>query len=410
MGGKTRLDGLVMPRDYGISLRVKDGGKLFVSPVKYAIGNMMLETPFQLGLRIKEKAEREGIDFEELKGDFAKGLRRRGCDVSKSFSDVVSSVKRYNDTVTANVISRDGDDVHDVVLNNPSLTSRGNFVYGGARCDCSDSHWGEPKKREIMCSHLAALEIALYKDSNSRLSAENNLTGLAPSQRFERASMPFNLFGVGSERRVDSVSGQILTDMLVDYFASGKSMFEIDKQVLDRPEVYTVALVGAIKSESDGAQFNVLRQGVSKSGKLRKTDREYSGALKAMFGRVEKVLGDAGFERSGYGLDFKGTGFETVGKRFRRGNIVYSLGVSEECPVPLVLKKTLDEKLGAVLDGDDSRVDFPLCRVGQEYRSVDDATRRTSYDHVIVPWENGDRSVFAARILKDRYDSMKVGA
>src|SRR3989338_5384501 len=73
---KHCFTGEIIPRDYGI-ITYNEGRKLFVSPSKYAVGTLILERPGQIRARLREKADRDGLDFKELEDAFVKGVVRR---------------------------------------------------------------------------------------------------------------------------------------------------------------------------------------------------------------------------------------------------------------------------------------------------------------------------------------------
>ena len=383
--------GEILPRDYGIVLRLKKD-RLFISPSRYAIGQLILETPQEIRARLQEKAQNENISLEEVTKAFVAGVVKK--ERTKNILNfgrrrALLNVTPYTPATYHAQVKSKGNGApawYDVHVFNPSMD--GGFDYEGVRCDCKDNFWDEVKNLDVMCVHGAALELALYHDHHSRISADENITGLKPQERLQNPSLPFNLRSV-------------ITDILFDYYVEGKSHGDINRRVLDNPAVFTPALESAFADHK--ATFYALRQRERETTSYTESDRRYHGAVKALEGRIEEEFEHRKFKRSGYGLEFKGTEHEVVAKRYRHGDTVYSLCIPAYAP-PFFVKKHLGELVPDWISARDERDDHPFQRVGQKYMSVDDATRREGFTTVIIPGQRQDSEVFVPKILQERYE------
>ncbi len=379
---QTIKTGEILPRDYGITFR-ENGETFFISPMKYILGKIILESPQNLKKRIREKAHLEGLKIRNLEKELKEGFRKRS-NTPKEFletgRDAISEVKGYNNIFTAEIPSKSKS-------NSPYKVQLG--LENGlkhARCECSDSFWVDVKRKSIICPHISALEIALFQDNSSKLSSQTNLTGLTPSQRPHNHNLPFNL------EEFDS----LVTQIMFDYFVEGKSQFQLDKYLLEFGDLVSDEIKD--KLQNDKAVYSVLRQKERSFDRnsISETQKRYYGAQRALKTRIKDMLKEKGFRENGYGLEFKFSDFETVSERFRQGNIIYSV-CTQDYASPFIIKKVLGEKTSI----EDRMETNPLSL--REYTSVDDTTRRESFNRIIIPGQNQGSEVFVPQILKNSY-------
>lgn len=384
--------GIIIPRDYGMAIK-SGSDRIFISPLKYALGGLILEDNNSLDNKLRVYAGRNGYGEDEFVAEFMNSLKRKRFDkklFDLDYRSVVGNVSEYSRSFFAQVASKsDADYIHEVQLGF-NETGCGDVVYSSSRCDCRDSFWMDFKRRSSMCPHLSALEIALNFDSKSRLSSKENITGLKPSQRQGFANLPFNLFERGS--------GQMYIELLVDYFLESKSMYEVDRKALELTELYADSLEKII-SNSDSAEFTVIRQQEQRSS-ANESQKRIAGATRALNKRIVGMLKKRGFRFEGYGLEFKGSNYESVSQRYKQGNVVYSISTQEDFP-PIIVKKMLGEKLTNIHSKDDD-YRHPLIRTSN-YECVDDSTRREALTKVIIPDSQTRSEIFVPKILKERY-------
>jgi hypothetical protein len=363
----------ILTRGYGLSVNMGRGkGNAFITPLKHAIGAMMVEGKEQLNKRINDKAKRKGVDPLQLREDFFKGLKRRGYSADFEGikpTDIVQNVKRYGDVVTAGVRKNDGvEEFNRVSFDSPSVdVNKGRLGYKDLRCQCADNQWSDTKGRKVVCSHLAALETALFLD----VMRPGYNVGNLGKNRFVDTATPVNLsselpsmpFDFHQSRDVRRTGSRMLTDLLFAYFTEGQSMADANAWALENPAVYSQVLKEMIGNKYDLAQFQVLRQKRSNEQKGLTLDRKIlMDCAVAAEHRFEQIMKDREeCFSNGYGLEFKGTRHETVGKRFvdRKRDLVYSFVIDEETDLPLVVRKKLDEK----------KVDFFLTTKGKSVSS-----------------------------------------
>lgn len=391
---KTIQTGEISPRDYGILLRLPEQKKIFMSPLRYALGGLILCTPQEISELLKDKAQRTGQDEKELVRDFETAVRKR--EGSKKIlklggRDVVCSVERYGRSYSGRVLSKGSASFYQVKLTNGSRCGQG-LEYRTARCNCEDNSWSDVKYAEAICLHSAALDIALYLDQKSRMSIEDNITGLNPKDRMGAMSMPFSFF----DKRVDG--GRLLIDILFEYYVNKKSQFKVNQEFLDNPRIYTQPLIEALGTSWDKAQFGVLRQEEKESRK----DLRLHGAIKALEKRVFQELWDRGFIKIGYSLEFKGTPYQVIGQRFIQKDSIYTFCTKRGMP-PVIVKRNLGAKALDRFNSNDSRQDSPFHRVGEKYLSTDDATRRESLTEIIIPGIREDSITTIPDFLRRMY-------
>lgn len=388
----TIPNGEILPRDYGIIL-YRSGRRLFISPSKYVMGKILLETPQEIRRRVSEKARREGYKIRDLEDKLKKGVRRREGDQNflktnkgerKEKTPAIHSVKYYAGSHTANIKSKSSPQYHEA--------STGAVT----RCGCEDSFWVDIKHIDVVCTHIATLETALYLDNKNCNPVDENITGLPPRERVSR-EIPFTLAN-GQEE-----SERLLTDVLFDYYVEGMNHYEINRGLIENPMIYSQWLRDLLENPNNSnssAEIRVLRQEERKVQRT-KSNRRLLGAIHSLTERLSQELVARGFNRAGYGLEFQGSCYEVVGQRFVNGNTLYSMCTREDFP-PILVKKHLGEKMNLFVSRD-TRYDSPFDRVGEKYVSKDDSTRRECLTEVIIPGMREDSIVSVPIVLKEAY-------
>jgi hypothetical protein len=370
-----QLSGEILPRDYGLILQGNRGPKVFMSPAKYAIATLMLERPGQIRARLRDKAQQEGLSFEDLVQKFTQGVKRKHGTkniLNRSGRNAVQNVALYGNQYTAQVKAKSNQRkaFYDVRISQPIISED----YGGSvSCDCQDDRWNDVKALETLCMHAAALQVAFETDNRSGKSAKNNITGLVPSKRFKQ----FMPFGIGEYR--SSAWSRLITQIAIEYYIENKSYFDLNKRLLGVDKMYTPQVMPFI--ESSKASFGVLRQREKTAGK---GNEQHAKAVKYLQQRVRSRLLSSGFHFAGYYLENKGTEHEVIAQRFVDHSAVYGLCIKNG-ELPYVVRKHLGEKVSDWVSAQDIRIDLPLSRIGEKYLSIDDFTRRESLTQIILP-------------------------
>ena len=404
--------GEILPRDYGIELRLPGRRKLLLSPVKYVLAKLMLETPLEVRARLQDKADRDGLSesVDELYYELEKGVKRRhktkcvltydGRDV---FEDEKHKTKRYGHEIHSHVKAKSRGR-EEVKIRFPNKDNA-HVGYQLISCECPDTYWdGTKSYDEAMCTHLAALEIALHLDNQSRSPQEDNLTGLLPRER-SPVVLPFRFFegGRGSE-----VHDQLITNAVWDYYVEGKNMLEINKGLLSVSSLYSAQLVTAFNDQRwQKARFVIVpqKEKVLDPTQLSSTQIRLYAAIKAVEERATRMLWDRGFYRDGFGLEFQGTVHEVVARRFKnRTGRVYSLCIKEGMP-PIIVQKDFESERVDLLRTSDYRVDSPFLRL-EEYDSFDDSTRKNVDTRVLIPGLSPKSEIRVAQNLQTLYNSL----
>ena len=172
----------ITARDYGIILR-EGPERLFVSPTKYALAIIALETPGKIHSRLRVHAHENGTSYDDLVQKVTKGVvQTHGSKnlLNVSGRNTVSNVRRMGPRITADVKSR---------------TKGVNTIFIGTKqveveCPCPDTFWDKIKNYSIECAHVATLDTALALDNRLGSRIEDTITGLAPVDRPE-IRMPF---------------------------------------------------------------------------------------------------------------------------------------------------------------------------------------------------------------------------
>lgn len=290
---------------------------------------------------------------------------------------VLRKIRNYH-TFTGEVQSKSSTNTHQVQLRYAAQPCKGELNYERLRCSCEDHYWNTVKgpSMEILCPHLAALELAIAHDNTSRRSAKDNLTGLAPKERAAPLALPFRF------------SSAHAMEVLVDYFLNDIRQYDLDKELLNQPSIYSKALLRTMNSHTYQSGFGVLAQKEQEKRKTRAHQLHY-GAVKALETRINQQLTTHGFLFRGFGVEFKNTSYETIARRYGKRDVVYALCIDDTL-LPTVIKKHLGERPPDWITAADQRDDHPYARLGQPYESIDDATRRASVDTMLVPSHNLD--------------------
>lgn len=406
--------GEILPRDYGLIIS-SQGRRLFISPSKYAIGKLMLETPAQIRARLRKKAEKDDLPFDELVEELVAGVKRHHrykCVLNVGRSGTVREVGRYPITITAQVKSKTRGYQH-VSIVSYTDSEKPKLGYNAVNCECLDNRWNEVKgtRFEGICTHLAALEIAIDEDNKSRKRVGRNITGLTPKERSLIGSLPFTFFAGGkNSEALDS----LVTDAIWDYYVERLNHFEINKALLANPLIYSKQLKSLFEQRGDKVRFGVVRQ------KERTIKREISPSENAYLASVRSVkegvterLWELGFTRQGYALEFKGTPHEVVAEQFKDGYEVWSLCAKEGMP-PIVVHRRLGGREEDWISATDDSVEgcvnvgtnSPFKEVSERYGSVDDATRRIGRTRIIIPGQGNGSPIRVAQVLQKDYDKL----
>ena len=368
---------------------------MFIAPAQYLLGIVALESEQGIKKRLSRVAGVLGEDVDDLFEKIGVGAQRRYGSrdlLEKSGRDVISGARRYGARrVDAHIASRCGEGKHHVQITYPHGSfsgDRGLMLPEEIRCSCPDQFYDDVKSLDAMCGHAATLEVAMAADNATRRDVTSNLTGMYPRKRAQIA-LPFTSKGVG--------------EVLVARFIEGKGLYEINKNLLEKEETYSEELERFLAGERD-LGFRVKRLGLKHVSKeklscdVAKMLQHYRGVL----GRATKALLERGYFRDGYGLEFKGSEWEVVARRFRRGDQVYSLCCQEDMP-PVIVEKRLGRPFFNGLSSQDTHMDSPYKRSGQIYECVDDLTRREAWTQVIIPGQRRDSLAWVAGDLNREY-------
>ncbi len=401
---KTHIEtGFIHPRDYGVVVGSRYD-KFFFSPFKYALAKLMLETPQEINTRLEKFADENSYNKKETKAEFRRGVKRkekltRLIDMSRR--DFLFNTALYNRGFTAESLSKSDKTIppYRLLISEPSIINiYDEFQPGNRRCDCADSYWGEAKNKKVNCMHLSALELALEIDNKTKESIENNLTGLYPQERLKLNVFPFVI-------GLDSSLDLLLTESLWRYYVENQKQVDINKFLLDNPNIYSEKLISMLNnSRFDKVRYEVLRQEEQSKLKrdLTESERRFYAASNALEERIYKKLKSDGYTFGGYCLEFKGTKDEVVGKRFQNRDRIISIIIQKDMP-PIMIKKHLDDKI----QNSFGYISKPLSFDFQVKKDIDDVTRREVLTQVFIPGEKKGSDIFVPEILKERYAKLK---
>jgi|GEM_PF-2053697 len=400
--------GEMTPRDYGVLFYQRRAPGIFMSPMKQALGQLLLESPSQLQDRIAEFAasRRESAPLTEER--FRNGVKRkeRGTDIlSNDWRLAVHNVRRYGNKFTADVHSKGEQTSYQASLtistSVPHQRTPGELTIADAYCSCDDHHWGLVKGIVTLCTHASALEVALAEDQASGKNATLNITGLLPKARAGASGLPFHLwtpaenYSKGPHLR--------LTELLMEYYVDGKSQYAIDRAVLDDPTIYGSAIKAAITEGK--AAFIVVPQKEQRKRRdeMTETQRRIYAAGRALTNRMVGRLIERGFRNDDEALEFKGTQFETVARRYRNGDEIYAICANGEDP-PIAVHRFLGSR---VEEWWNSAETHPQAEVSPfrrtPYVSVDDKTRREGQTEIIIPGRRQGAKFFVPKLLQEEY-------
>src|SRR3989338_2712431 len=340
--------GEILARDYGIILYPQPHRKVFLSPSKYALATIMLETPGQIRQRLREKAERNSLKFEDLVEELATGVKRRfgsKCFLNSHTRKVIRNPALYGATITADIKAKSRGYYHTSIVF-PDSPQCGHTQMD---CHCKSGYWDGVKRFEEVCTHLAALETAIAYDNKTRAPMTQNITGLPPRKR-PQVVLPF------------TIDEHTITDIVWDYCVEGKNHAQINQELLTRAQLYSPQLVQVLTHPRSWARFGIVRQKerTYEEGNNPEPNAYYS-AVKSVEAQITKLLTKRGFIREGYAREFTGTPHQVVVQRFRQGHEVYHLCIKEDLP-PVLVRRFLGSRASDFYHSTDPRLDAPLQR------------------------------------------------
>lgn len=433
---EKRHTGEIIPRTYGLIISMPDRDNLFVSPMSYALAQIKLERPSEVRARLNDWAKRNHLPegeteriFKEAVGQNKEVLLNYMRNPFNPLKPTIRNVRHRGEVFTGEVVSGTYDPdtgevkYHDVSLRHPSASRDINLGFSRGECDCGDARYNGYKKRTVtaVCSHMAALEIALSTDGQTRVSKADSMAGLLPRDRTMtsgRSNLPnprlpfaFNIF----DRRMNNQDRrryEILTDMVMDYFIGERGFYEITGMALSHPEIFSSELLKALNSHKDRARFAVLRQDEkSVSPESESKDRMYAAITHALE-QIKEYMASRNFFPAGYTREFVGTPWEMVATRYIQPRsegaaLAYSVGTSKDMP-PVIVRRHLGHKSGNLFDLT-SEVDHihPFARIEIPYESRDDTTRRMGQTQVFTPISRAKgSSINIADNLVQRYKGL----
>lgn len=325
-------------------------------PHKYLLAKTMLSAPITLRRTIDVKAQREGLERNELWEEFKEGIRKREhgllSHLFNSGRNVVNSSDDYGSSVVANIRSKSSNEVYRTRL------SRYGLIYANSSCNCEENFWQGARNPKIrICAHLAALDIF----SN-------------PAE-----ALPFRIFDTNLEAK--------LFDVVFDYYVDEVSAFDLDKRLLDIAAIYSEDLAHR--------PFNFVV--TPQNGLEERNDFEL------VYRQMFDFLKSRGFAKDeNLGLEFKGCDFEAVGRRFLKPDLIYVL--THVGGVPIIIEKKLGFKRNMNLRIKDLRPDLkPQNRIGKEFEEVDDMTRLECMSRYILPGFKNKIEIEITPELRARY-------
>lgn len=421
--------GLILPRSYGLRLAMPQSmPDVFISPVSYILGQIMLETPGEIRNRVRDWADRHGESYEESLEALVKGVLKREKTKnilnfsrrteSRQVHDLaLQNMKHYGGNFTGEVKSKGPDGYYSFSLPEPCQRRDCNISYPGARVGNSDNLWneGKGKNMSVIGVHLAVPEIAIAIDYATGMAQRANTTGLAPRER-KMGFVPNLPFTFNSFKNPEQMSEnelaqyRLLTDLFMDYYVNGNSQYKLSVEAMKNP-VFSEELKRAIVHPKDRAKFKVLRQREEEKQKddLSSAEaRHYASTVKLLEGIKSYFEKEWDYTSSGYMREFPDSDWETVARRFepKGEGPVYSVCVVEK--VPVLVRRYLGHKAVNWIDSSDKNQFHPLKRLRRRYNSVDDATRRDSVTEVVLPDRQlREKGIYIPRNLQEIYNSLR---
>ncbi len=380
----TKQTGVVHPRDYGILLPAR-GDRLFVSPMRYALGALQLQDEVAMGRMMDEYERTHGIEEGRAVHALREAIRERYNATSlldEGGRDALRKVHWLGDTLVGTVGAKSGGAPHVAKLR----IQHGAIVR--TRCPCPDDEWSEPKHLDLLCSHEAALHLAIVKDKRSRLGSRANITALTEKNLAYAPPLPFAL------NRAKTA------ELVYSFFVGGMRAFEVSRRALEDSTMYTSSMKSAL--ETGVAQYGVVaqrRQKLERTG-LSATQERFYSAVNALETRIDQQLRDELFRFHGYSVVFKGSPFETIAKRYVRANTVYEIA-TRVGEAPLLVRKNLHGDPLPWIASADLRDEMPAKRA--PYLSIDDCTRKHALTEVLVPAKHYE--TFVPGVLRDFYEA-----
>ena len=399
-----RPTGRILPRNYGIVL-TPPGGKVMVSPTKYATAQLMMWTPGEIRHWVKDWARRHEEPIQATLDEFIANAPRALLNTTRRGTRHDSFLVKLRPDGTqmfAQVRATQGKP-HDVYLPRvypqrafpTTLADHLDISYPQSSCYCPDFKHNEGKKRDfsVVCKHIAFVESSIALDSQEYQPVDQNHTGLLPRElkKWLVPNLPFPFPAKGEE--------QLAMDVLALLYIQRRPEYAANIEALGWKDVCTSGLWNAVSRH--GGKFEVLRQREERKDQDLLTQHQDNlyGATTSLLARMEEGLVSQRFWFKGYTREFVGTKWEVVAKRFeakRPGQPIWHLCTKSGMP-PIAVRRSLGGTQQNMLENADPRTDSPFVRIGQHYDSVDDATRRVSDTLVILPTKD------VPQILQDRY-------
>lgn len=167
--------GEIIPRDYGIFIQ-RANRKLFITPMNYLIGGLLLATPEEISQKLKQKAHQLRIRQSTLKKELLEAVKKReGTDNILRYGGrtAINYVKNYN-TIAGRAISKSKPEPYGVQIAYLEQPRKEELNHASASTDNPNDFWAKVKSKErsldIISDQAAALDIAIYKDNKQRRS------------------------------------------------------------------------------------------------------------------------------------------------------------------------------------------------------------------------------------------------
>lgn len=397
----------VVPRRYILAYTTPERVKIGLSPSAYVMASVLLSTEAELDDRLKrwqsfriEHAARKhhsrsdspvfrldgrnakllDMPFDDLKNTLVEKIASSSREGAKTLwvvggNDVIQDAQFWKRGLSGKVRrkanSRGDRNFRHTSIGNPLLTPSGGLAINRVMCECPNAFFEDGKERaiETLCYHAALLNTAFYLS----LRGDRDLVKF----KFGKPSNPAIPFHLTPN---DLESARFLDmDTLVAYYILGNNLFSIDRKLSRLGYLHFSRAVETMVRDGN-MRFEVLRQ------ELKKTDKDtpYIAAVDSLLKRMRGALLEDEFRRVGYVLEYEGSRYETVGERYRKGDLVISLVYSERLPPHYIIKE-----LGQRVDlyGDEKVVvqEHPFSRINRKERTIDDSTRRECYSRILLP-------------------------
>ncbi|MBI2148426.1 hypothetical protein HYU23_02005 [Candidatus Woesearchaeota archaeon] len=279
-----------------------------------------------------------------------------------------------------------------VSISNPNLTTEGMLGIRELNCDCEDAYYNgiKDKLNAVFCHHSAALQLLYYAAVNGNDKELVRFREKLIDKPEDIPALPFNITHQNSR----AIAYLNIEFLIARYLGKG-NLFQINRKLsrlgylLFSPAVNTMLREGRM-------WFEVVRQ------ELRdvKEDPRYIRDTIGLMSRISEELKGEGYRRKGYCVEYEGTPYETLARRWTSedGNCSISLVYNKDLPLHYIHKEALDLEVDlygdrkiTVIENDKTGIidSHPYYRLGKNYREIDDMTRRLCRTRVILP---GSRS------------------